>query len=66
MSTTELKVQIFESLDGLDQLQSEQVLAYIRSILSSRHDEEDYANFKRRAMSEIKRALNHNRGPQAA
>ncbi len=66
MSATELKVQIFESLDGLDQLQSEQVLAYIRSILSSRQDEEDYANFKSRAMSEIQRALNHNRGPQAA
>ena len=66
MSTTELKVQIFESLDGLDQIQSEQVLAYIRSILNSRKDEEDYANFKKRAMGEIQQALNKNSGPKAA
>lgn len=66
MSTTELKVRILESLGGLDQLQSEQVLAYIRSILNSRKDEEDYANFKKRAMDEIKHALNKNSGPQAA
>ena len=66
MSTTELKVRILESLGGLDQLQSEQVLAYIRSILNSRKDEEDYANFKKRAMDEIQHALNKNSGPQAA
>ena len=66
MSNTELKVQIVESLGGLDQLQSEQVLAYIRSILQSRNEHEDYANFKRRAMNEIQKALNTHRGPQAA
>jgi len=66
MSNTELKVQIVESLGGLDQLQSEQVLAYIRSILQSRKEHEDYANFKRRAMNEIQKALNPHRGPQAA
>ena len=66
MSTTELKVQILESLGGLDQLQSEQVLAYIRSILHSQKDEEDYANFKKRAMDEIQHALNKNSGYQAA
>ncbi len=66
MSPTELKVQILESIGGLDQLQSEQVLAYIRTILTSRDDEEDYVNFKSRAMDEIQRAINHSRGPQAA
>lgn len=66
MSSTELKVQILESLGGLDQLQSEQVLAYIRTILNSREEQEDYANFKQRAMDEIQRAINQSRGPQAA
>lgn len=60
MSSTELKVRIFESLEGLDQLQSEKVLAYIRTILSSRQDVEDYANFKQRAIQEIQQALNSN------
>ncbi len=66
MSTTELKVQIFESLDGLDKPQSEKVLAFIRSIIDTRSDNEDYANFKQRAMSQIRTALNQSPGPKAA
>lgn len=66
MSTTTLKVQILESLGGLDQMQSEQVLAYIRTILHTRKDVEDYTNFKQRAINEIQHALNKDQGPKAA
>lgn len=66
MSINELKVQILESVGGLDQLQSEKVLDYIRRVVKSRRDQEDYLNFKRRAMEEIKIAIDNNEDPQAA
>ena len=50
MSINELKIQILESVGGLDQVQSEKVLDYIRRVVRSRGDKEDYLNFKRRAM----------------
>jgi hypothetical protein len=57
MSINKLKVQILESVGNLDKMQSEQVLDYIRRILQSGEDHEDYQNFKQRAMKEIQLAL---------
>lgn len=57
MSINKLKLQILESVGNLDQPQSEQVLHYIRQLLRSRHDQEDYLNFKQRAIREIQNAL---------
>ena len=66
MSINKLKVQILESVGNLDQMQSKQVLDYIKQVLRSRHDREDYLNFRQRAMKEIQLALNENKGPRAA
>ncbi len=66
MSINKLKVQILESVGSLDQLQSQQVLNYIRKVVRSRSGQEDYSNFKKRAMKEIQIALDNNRDPQAA
>jgi hypothetical protein len=60
MSISELKIQILESVGGLDQIQSEKVLDYIRRVVRSRGDQEDYLNFKRRAMEEIQIAIDNN------
>jgi regulator of sigma D len=61
MSTVTQKLRIMESLDALDQTQSEKVLAYIRSMLNTSRDEDQYRNFKREAMKEIRKALKTNR-----
>ncbi len=66
MSINELKVQILQSVGRLDQLQSEKVLVYIRRVVKSRREEEDYINFKRRAMEEIQVAIDNNSDPQVA
>lgn len=65
MSINKLKVQILESIQGLDQVQSKQVLDYIRRVMQTRQGNEDYLNFKQRAMQEIQVALNNNQDPQA-
>ena len=57
MSINKLKVQILQSVGNLDQVQSRQVLDFIRRVLQSREDHEDYQNFKQRAMEEIQLAL---------
>jgi hypothetical protein len=61
MSTVTQKLRIMESLDALDQTQSEKVLAYILSMLNTSRDEDQYRNFKREAMKEIRKALKTNR-----
>jgi len=61
MTTVTQKLRIMESLDALDQTQSEKVLAYIRSMLNTSRDEDQYRNFKREAMKEIRKALKTNR-----
>ena len=66
MSINKLKVQILKSVGSLDQPQSEQVLKFIRQVIESRQGQEDYSNFKKRAMREIQVALQDNRGSQAA
>ena len=66
MSINKLKVQILESVGTLDQVQSKQVLDYIRRVLRSREDHEDYSNFKERAMKERQLALHKGKGPKTA
>jgi hypothetical protein len=61
MANVTQKLRILESLDALDQTQSEKVLAYIRSMLNTQRDEEHYKRFKREAMKEIRQALKTNR-----
>lgn len=57
MFNTTNKNEIIESLDVLDQDQAEKVLKFIKGILYAGKDEEDYQNFKARAMKEINEAL---------
>ncbi|MCU0397975.1 MAG: hypothetical protein MUC73_07715 [Cyclobacteriaceae bacterium] len=61
MTTVTQKLRIMESLDALDQTQSEKVLAYIRSMLNTSRDEDQYRHFKREAMKEIRKALKTDR-----
>jgi tellurite resistance protein len=57
MTTATQKLRILESLDALDQTQSEKVLAYIKNMLATSNDEIRYKRFKREAMKEIRKAL---------
>ena len=50
------KLAILQSLDGMDQVQMEQVLLYIKDMLLD-NEEVRYRNFKHRAMKEIRQAL---------
>jgi len=61
MTTATKKLQILESLDALDQSQSEKVLAYIKNMLVASRDENQYKRFKREAMKEIRKALKTDR-----
>ncbi|HEY3429913.1 MAG TPA: hypothetical protein VGK39_04490 [Cyclobacteriaceae bacterium] len=60
MNSVTKKLQILESLNALDQTQTEKVLAYIKDMLSLKTDGE-YKRNKREAMKEIRQALNHGR-----
>lgn len=59
-SVTE-KLQILESLNALDQTQTEKVLAYIKGMLAPNKEEREYKRTKREAMKEIRQALNGSR-----
>lgn len=61
MTTVTQKLRILESLDALDQSQSEKVLAYIKNMLATSRDESQYKSFKREAMKEIRKALKTDR-----
>ncbi|MFN3840637.1 MAG: hypothetical protein ACK4RF_08010 [Cyclobacteriaceae bacterium] len=61
MTTATQKLQILESLNALDQSQTEKVLAYINSMLVASRDESKYRRFKREAMKEIRQALKTDR-----
>ena len=54
------KLAILQSLDAMDQLQMENVLYYIKSVLHS-HDSVDHKSFKKEAMKEIRKALRQNK-----
>jgi response regulator of citrate/malate metabolism len=58
--TATKKNQILENLDSLNQHQADDVLKYIKNLMTSR-DENLYKNFKREALKEIRQALRKNR-----
>lgn len=60
MTTTTKKIQILENLDSLNQNQADDVLKYIKNLITAR-DEDAYKNFKREALKEIRQALRKNR-----
>ncbi len=49
------KLAILQSLDAMDQMQMEEVLKYIKSLLDA--PQADYQAFKKEAMKEIRQAL---------
>ena len=51
------KIAIHESLDELDVLQAEQVLLYIKGLLNTTPRNRDYYELKRKALKEIRQAL---------
>ena len=57
MITIHKKHQILESLDSMDEEQTEQVLTYIKRMLNLPSGEISYSQFKREAMHEIRQAL---------
>jgi hypothetical protein len=66
MTKINQKHQILESLDALDQTQTDKVLDYIKGLLSPKKDEAGYQSFKREALKEIRQALNKKRNLKAA
>ena len=62
------KLAILQSLDGMDQVQMEEVLKYIKGILNKPQRTKSYQRFKSEAMKEIRQALRKDDGsvPQAA
>jgi len=61
MTTIHQKHEILESLDSLDQNQTEKVLQYIKGMLITTQDEATYKKFKREALKEIRQALGKGR-----
>jgi hypothetical protein len=51
------KLAILQSLDAMDQKQMDEVLMYIKGILSQPARPSDYQTFKRQALKEIQHAL---------
>jgi hypothetical protein len=60
MTNTTKKNQILENLNSLNQHQADDVLTYIKNLMTTR-DEDSYKNFKREALKEIRVALRKNR-----
>jgi len=56
------KIAIQASLAELNSLQAEQVLDYIKGLLQKPRKTRDYYEFKRKALNEIRQALNTNGG----
>lgn len=57
MTTTYHKLEILQSLNRLDAVQSEQVLDYIRRLLHTPQTDLHRQHFRRKAMKEIGQAL---------
>jgi hypothetical protein len=66
MTQINQKHQILESLDSLDQTQTNKVLDYIKSLLYPVKDEMNYQNFKKEALKEIRQALSKKRRVKSA
>jgi hypothetical protein len=58
------KLAILQSLDAMDRRQTDEVLRYIKSILSQPAVPNDYQTFKREALKEIQQALHKEKGLQ--
>jgi hypothetical protein len=61
MTTMNQKHQILESLDALDQAQTEKVMDYIKGLLYTARDDARYQKLKREGMKEIRKALGKDR-----
>ncbi|MFZ6010507.1 MAG: hypothetical protein ACOYXT_09180 [Bacteroidota bacterium] len=61
MTTFHQRHQILESLDSLDQVQTEKVLDYIKGLLTVPRTDARYQKLKREAMKEIRHALGKGR-----
>jgi cobalamin biosynthesis protein CbiD len=61
MTTIHQKNQILESLNSLDQMQTEQVMDYINKLVQSAAIEDAHKRLKREALKEIRLALGSNR-----
>jgi hypothetical protein len=57
MTNFDQKHKILASLDSLDQEQTQQVMAYIKSLTYRSAEEMSYQKFKREALKEIRQAL---------
>ena len=57
------KLAILQSLDAMDQVQMENVLDYIKSVLRD-SDPMAHKSLKKEAMKEIRKALRQNKGSQ--
>ncbi len=55
------KLAILQSLDAMDQKQMDEVLRYIKGVLSRPAPANDYQTFKRKALKEIQQALRSER-----
>ena len=51
------KLAIVQSLDAMDRKQTDEVLRYIKAVLSQTARPTDYQTFKREALKEIQQAL---------
>jgi hypothetical protein len=60
------KHQILESLDTLDQTQTEKVLNYINGLINVSREDVRYQSLKREAIKEIRQALSNGRKLSAA
>lgn len=58
------KIAIQASLDELDGLQAEQVLLYIKNLLSKPRRNRDYYELREEAMEEIRQALDKDKSPE--
>lgn len=54
------KLAILQSLDAMDQMQMEEVLKYIKSLINP-NQQMNYRSFKKEAMKEIRQALRKNK-----
>lgn len=66
MTTMNQKHQILESLDTLDQNQTEKVLNYINGLINVSREDVRYQSLKREAIKEIRQALSNGRKLSAA
>lgn len=62
------KLAILQSLDGMDPVQMEEVLKYIKGVLNQPQRTKSYQRFKKEAMKEIRQALGNEKSgmPKAA